>query len=92
MRRGKYTFPAALFLYGILTLNMTNVILNEVKNPRNKGRSGYMGVHTPIFGIAAVALLLRNDVLCLPSSQTERDNREIGVRITKNDYIKGLYL
>lgn len=32
MRRGKYTFPAALFLYGILTLNMTNVILNEVKN------------------------------------------------------------
>ena len=40
MRRGKYTFPAALFLPGTLTLNMTNVILNEVKNPRNKGRSG----------------------------------------------------
>lgn len=43
MRRGKFTFPAALFLYGILTLNMTNVILNEVKNPRNKGRSGLYG-------------------------------------------------
>lgn len=27
-----------------LTLNMTNVILNEVKNSRNKGRSGlYVG-------------------------------------------------
>ena len=49
MRRGKYTFPAALFLYGILTLNMTNVILNEVKNPRNKGRSGCIVVRTPIF-------------------------------------------
>ena len=35
MRRGKFTSPAALFLPGILTLNMTNVILNEVKNPRN---------------------------------------------------------
>ena len=49
MRRGKYTFPAALFLPGILTLNMTNVILNEVKNPRNKGRSGCIVVRTPIF-------------------------------------------
>ena len=49
MRRGKYTFPAALFLYGILTFNMTNVILNEVKNPRNKGRSGCIVVRTPIF-------------------------------------------
>ena len=26
---------------------MTNVILNEVKNPRNKGRSGCIVVHTP---------------------------------------------
>lgn len=26
-----------------LTLNMTNVILNEVKNSRNKGRSGLYG-------------------------------------------------
>ena len=34
MRRGKYTFPAALFLYGILTLNMTNVILHFVQNDR----------------------------------------------------------
>lgn len=47
MRRGKYTFPAALFLPGTLTLNMTNVILNEVKNPRNRRRSGYIGKHTP---------------------------------------------
>ena len=28
---------------------MTNVILNEVKNPRNKGRSGCIVVRTPIF-------------------------------------------
>ena len=47
MRRGKYTFPAALFLPGILTLNMTNVILNEVKNPRNKGRSGCIVIRIP---------------------------------------------
>lgn len=47
MRRGKFTSPAALFLYGILTLNMTNVILNEVKNPRNKGRNGlYKRTHS----------------------------------------------
>ena len=31
-------------------------------DPRNKSRSGYIIAHTPIFGIAAVALLLRNDI------------------------------
>ena len=34
MRRGKFTSPAALFLYGILTLSMTNVILHFVQNDR----------------------------------------------------------
>ena len=32
-----------------MTVNKQSVILNEVKNPRNKGRSGCIVVRTPIF-------------------------------------------